>query len=96
MGVGFRNSTKMEAVTVGGGALAPVLTISEYAPVQLLWQSRTVEMMPPLRNPPNAWWYGLGVHLATTRSPSTTLRILRPSSLSGPQPKQTLWGAYLS
>lgn len=56
IGVGLRNSTRIDAVTVDGGWSAPALAISACAAVQLLWQSSIVEITPPLRNLPKAWW----------------------------------------
>src|SRR5512144_3127415 len=61
--------------------------------VQTQWQSTTVAMMPPFRTCVGpAMWCGDGWNVQTVSSPSQRLLIPSPCALSGPQPKQWLWG----
>ena len=53
-------------VTVHGGVSAPLWFIRNQAAVQLLWQSRSVPMMPPFSTPPKASWWLDGVQTATS------------------------------
>ena len=62
---------------------APACVIRWCAAVQLLWQSSSAPMMPPLSMPGNASWCGSGVQSATTSSPSTKLRMRRPLLVGG-------------
>lgn len=56
------------------------------------WQSSTVVMIPPFRNPKPLSCSGRGVNSATVRSPSRWLRRWKPFGFACPQPKQVSSG----
>ena len=57
-----------------------------------LWQSSTVQMIPPLRYPRPLSCSGQGLKVATVPTSAAKLRSLRPLGLAGPQPKQFISG----
>ena len=78
---------------VDGSSGSPRACMMWYAAAQLLWQSSSAPMMPPLSMPVKASCQGEGVQRATHSSPATKLLMRRPCSLAGPQPKQRFLGA---
>jgi hypothetical protein len=94
-GVGRRKRTSIPAVMNGMGAPGSAFhprsaasTITSAAP----WQSSTVVMIPPLRNPNPLSCAGSEVKRATAISPSRYERRWNPSGFACPQPKQVSVG----
>ena len=70
-----------------------VRRINAQVAVQLLWQSSSAPMIPPLTTPGKAsWCFSTRCSATHSRSPRGKLFTRKPFGLDGPQPKQMTLG----
>ena len=84
----FSSLTNSSAVSVSGGRGRQDPSISAIAADQLPWQSKSVEIAPPLMMPGKAWYLDASRVRASRPPPGARKEARRrPSGEAGPQPK---------